>query len=86
VLTGDGLLDFGLLTRLVSALMYCRATGKDWPLIDAGITRLVLLHGRMLYILGGQSGLDRAILHIGQQVGPAAAGATQDIFAGIGRY
>jgi hypothetical protein len=85
VLTGDGLRDFGLLTRLVGALMYCRATGKDWPLIDAGITRLMLVHGRMLYILGGQGGLDRAVLHIGQQVGPSAAAATQAIFAGIGK-
>jgi hypothetical protein len=84
MLTGDGLLDFGLLTRLVGALMYCRATDKDWPLIDAGLVRLVVLHGRMLYILGGQGGLDRAILHISRQVGPNAAAAAMDIFASMG--
>lgn len=84
MLTGDGLLDFGLMTRLVGALMYCRATGKDCPLTDAGLVQLVLVHGRMLYLLGGRSGLDRAILHISQQVGPGAAAAAMDIFAGMG--
>lgn len=84
MLTGDGLLDFGLLTRLIGALMYVRATNKDWPLIDAGLVRLVLVHGRMLYVLGGRIGLDRAILHVGQQVGPHAAAAAMTIFAEIG--
>lgn len=79
MLTGDNLIDFGLLTRLVGSLMYCRADSKDWPLIDSGIVRLIVMHGRMLYMLGGQDGLDRAILHIADQVGPAAAVATMEI-------
>jgi hypothetical protein len=73
MLTGDDLIDFGPLTRLVGALMYTRASGNDWPLIDAGLVRMILAHSRMLYLMGGQRGLDHAFLHLSQHIGPDAA-------------
>lgn len=79
MLTGDDLTDFGLLTRLVSALMYARTSG-NWHLADAGLVQVILVHSRMLFLMGGQRGIDRAFRHIGQQVGPTAAAAALEIW------
>lgn len=73
MLTGDDLIDFGPLTRTVGVLMHARSSGKDWPLIDAGLVRLILMRSSILYLMGGQSGLDRAFRHISQHIGPDAA-------------
>lgn len=80
MLTGDNLVDFGPLTRTVGVLMYVRANLAGWPLLDAGLVGMILTHSRMLYLLGGQRGLDRAFLHLSQHVGPAAAAATMAIW------
>lgn len=80
MLTGDNLIDFGPLTRTVGALMYARANLTDWPLFEARLVQLVLMHSSILYLLGGQIGLDRAFLHLSRHIGPDAATTVMEIW------
>jgi hypothetical protein len=85
LLTGDDLIDFAALVRVVKNLMSHRTATVSMPLTDAGLVLVVQLHCGMLYLLGGQPALDRAILHIGRQVGPSAAAATLEIIGMVDR-
>lgn len=79
MLTGDDLVDFAVLVRVVKRLMSHRAAAVSMPATDAGLVLMIQAQCYMLYLLGGQRALDRAIIHIRSHLGPSAAAATMKI-------
>jgi hypothetical protein len=84
-LTGDDLIDFATLVHVVKKLMCYRAGAVRLPATEAGLTLIIQLQCSVLYLMGGQPALNRAILHIGRQVGPGAAATTLGIIGMVDR-